>query len=180
MSKLLVIVDYQNDFVNGTLGFAGAETLEDGLYEKAQQTLQEGGYVLFTRDTHPIDYSDTREGKYLPVAHCIAGSKGHQLYGRLHEFEGAIQPHTLVVNKYTFGLHDIGAYVNALCEGAPDTIEVCGLVTDICVIANAILLHSAFPYADVRVLSALCGSGNKQNAANALALLQGMGIPTEA
>ncbi len=176
MKKLLVVVDYQTDFVDGALGFPGAEKLAPGIAAAVQATLATGGYVLFTRDTHQDDYLTTPEGEHLPVAHCIAGSAGHQLYGPLHRYETNILPHTTVVDKPTFGCANIGAYAAELCGGAPDYIEICGLVTDICVLSNAILLQSFFPLASLRVLAPLCGTGNQANGQKALDLLAGLGI----
>ncbi len=180
MKKLLVVVDYQKDFVDGALGFAGAERLEPGIVRAVERTMAEGGFVLFTRDTHPENYHATREGRFLPVAHCIAGSEGHQLYGGLHAYETGLRERVRVVDKPTFGCAGIGAAAAELCGGAPAVVELCGLVTDICVIANAILLHSALPEAEIRVLEGLVGSGNEASARAALAVMAGMGIEIEA
>ncbi|NLW78038.1 MAG: cysteine hydrolase [Ruminococcaceae bacterium] len=176
MKKLLVVVDYQNDFVSGALGFPGAEKLEAGIVHQVEATLAEGGQVLFTRDTHEADYLQTREGIHLPIPHCVEGSTGHQLYGKLHTYEEHRVPGTMLLDKPTFGCVDIGKKAAGLCGGAPDVIELCGLVTDICVIANAILLHSYFPKAQMRVLAALCGSGNAAGAQGALDIMRGMGM----
>lgn len=176
MKKLLVVVDYQNDFVAGALGFAGAEKLEESILAAVEQTLQEGGFVLFTRDTHAPDYLTTREGAYLPVAHCVQGTPGHQLFGRLHRYELHPEAHTALLDKFTFGAPHIGEEAVKLCGTPPDVVEVCGVVTDICVIANAILLHSFLPVAQIRVVSSLCGSGNAENAGKALDVLRGMGV----
>lgn len=176
MRDLLVVIDYQNDFVDGALGFAGAEALEPGILAAVQRQLDAGGCVLFTRDTHPVAYADTREGRFLPVPHCVAGTPGHQLYGELHRYETEVVPHTLVIDKPGFGSLDIAEQAHALCGGAPDRITLCGVVTDICVVTNALLLHTAFQQAEVAVDSRLCGSGNTANAAKALDLLRGMGI----
>lgn len=176
MKKLLVVVDYQNDFVNGALGFAGAEALEPGILSAIDATLHTNGYVLFTRDTHGPDYLETREGKHLPLPHCVEGTPGHALYGGLHRFETHSIPHTMLLNKPLFGCANIGIAAQQLCGGIPDEIEICGLVTDICVIANAVLLHSSFPLAEVRVLENLVGSENSTNARAALDVLRGMGV----
>lgn len=176
MKQLLVVVDYQKDFVDGALGFEDAQALEDGILKAIFATLAQDGYVLFTRDTHGADYLETREGKYLPAPHCIVGSAGHELYGRLHTFETDPQPHTAMLDKPTFGSPDIGDSATALCGGAPDVVTVCGVVTDICVIANTLALHAALPLANIQVDAALCGSGNEANAKKALDVLQGMGI----
>jgi nicotinamidase-related amidase len=176
MKKLLVVVDYQNDFVDGALGFTGAEKLEAGIVDAVEGTLATGGFVLFTRDTHPATYLDTREGKHLPVPHCLTGTPGRQLYGRLHRYEQASVPHTAVLDKPGFGSPDIVAAAARLCGGAPDLVELCGLVTDICVVTNALLLHTGLQDAQVRVLPALCGSGSAEGHQAALRVLRGMGL----
>ena len=76
MRELLVVIDYQNDFVTGALGNPAAAALEPGIAARVAAQLGRGGRVLFTRDTHGTDYLNTREGRFLPVAHCIKGSQG--------------------------------------------------------------------------------------------------------
>ena len=85
MKKLLIVVDYQNDFVDGTLGCVQALKIEEKLAEKIKEyrAMGENGQIIFTMDTHGEDYMDTQEGKHLPVPHCIKGTKGWQLYGRI-------------------------------------------------------------------------------------------------
>lgn len=178
MIKLLVVVDYQNDFVKGTLGFPGAEQLEQPILDAVRTTLGQDGFVLFTRDSHPRDYLSTREGRYLPVPHCIANTEGHNLYGRLHEYETNLFYGAAFLDKPTFGSPHIGQAAQALCGSVPDEITLCGLVTDICVIANAILLHSYFIGASIRVPRNLVGSGNPKAADAAFVILEGMGIDT--
>lgn len=81
MKKLLAVIDYQNDFVSGALGFPGAETIDHEIAHLVQAWLAMGDLVLFTLDTHQEDYLQTRESLALPVPHCLAGSFGAQLYG---------------------------------------------------------------------------------------------------
>ena len=80
MERYLFVIDYQNDFVDGALGFPGAERLDEGIAEKIRS--YEPGHVIFTRDTHEENYLETREGKLLPVQHCLRGSSGWALYGK--------------------------------------------------------------------------------------------------
>ena len=89
MSKLLVVVDYQNDFVNGSLGFPGAEALEEPICRKIEEYKARGDDVAFTFDTHGEDYLETQEGKNLPVTHCVRGMPGWELYGRVADYCGA-------------------------------------------------------------------------------------------
>lgn len=175
MKKLLVVVDYQNDFVTGALGNPAAQALEDGIAAKVTQYEQEGGYVLFTRDTHPADYLQTREGSFLPVPHCIRGSEGWHLYGKLAAYEQGLRDQVMVVDKPTFGCAALPGQVLTLCGGAPDEIELCGVVTDICVLSNAVMLHSHFLNAQISILRKLCAAATPENHQRALAVLAGMG-----
>ena len=164
MRELLVVIDYQNDFVTGALGNPAAAALEPGIAARVAAQLERGGRVLFTRDTHGTDYLNTREGRFLPVAHCIKGSQGW-----------GVRDGVSIVDKPTFGCAALPAEAEALCGGAPDSIEICGVVTDICVVSNAVLLHSAFLNARVAVLKDLCAAATPEGHARALALLAGMG-----
>ena len=87
MNKILVVIDYQKDFVDGTLGFDEAKLLEIGIYNKVNEYLRNDHRVIFTYDTHLDNYLETREGKNLPVIHCIDKTEGHELYGDLKEFK---------------------------------------------------------------------------------------------
>ena len=71
MKKLLIVVDIQNDFVDGALGTSEAQAIIPNVISKIQSW---DGDVLCTQDTHSDDYLSTREGKYLPVAHCVEGT----------------------------------------------------------------------------------------------------------
>ena len=111
MKKLLVVVDYQKDFVDGSLGFSGAEKLEGPIGEKIKEyrALGENGQIIFTMDTHDLHYMDTQEGKHLPVPHCIDGEDGWQLYGSI---AGLKDPDDLVFSKPTFGSYELGEYLH--------------------------------------------------------------------
>ena len=85
MARLLIVVDYQNDFVDGALGFPGAEKLHGPICDKIGEYRNRVDTVVFTKDTHRPDYLETQEGGTLPVIHCVWGTKGHDLYGKLEE-----------------------------------------------------------------------------------------------
>lgn len=178
MNKLLVVVDYQKDFVSGALGFAGAQALEQPILLRVRKTLDEGGKVLFTRDTHTADYLSTREGKFLPVPHCIEGTPGWHLEGELAAYEGGV-PGTALLDKPTFGAANIADAVRGLCGGEPDEIELCGVVTSICVVSNAVLLHSSFLNARITLLASLSAAPDPADQAAAERLLRGMGYGIE-
>lgn len=83
MKKILVVVDYQKDFVNGSLGFDKAVTLEKGIYQKIKQYKQNSDEIVFTFDTHNDNYLQTQEGRNLPVPHCLRNTEGWDLYGKI-------------------------------------------------------------------------------------------------
>lgn len=157
MKKLLVVIDYQKDFVDGTLGFKKAETLEAGIYNKVKDYLCRGDNVVFTYDTHFENYLCTREGRNLPVSHCIINSEGHDLYGRLKEFKGVRK--TFHCQKRAFGI-DPSTMIKLTKEvGADiDEIELVGVVSNICVISNAVTFQSQFVEATIVVDASLCAS----------------------
>ena len=125
----LFVIDYQKDFVDGALGFPGAEKL-DALI--AQRVREYGpGRVWFTRDTHFEDYLTTREGRHLPAPHCIKGSDGWQNYGetaKALEEVGAVG-----IDKLTFGMDVADPAILSLLPETAERIELCGLVSNICV-----------------------------------------------
>ncbi len=174
-NKLLVVVDYQNDFVTGALKNNEAIKLETGIDELVQNTLNDGGFVIFTKDTHEGDYLQSREGKHLPIPHCIENTNGHNLFGCLQKYENTQNNNILIVNKPTFGCANLPQYVLNLCKVQPDEISICGVVTDICVISNAIILHSAFTNATIKIHQNLCAATTIQGHNNAVSVLSGMG-----
>lgn len=152
--KCLIVVDYQVDFVSGSLGNAAAAALDAGIAARIRRARERGEDVIFTLDTHEDNYLFTREGKYLPVPHCIRGTEGHGLYG---EVAKARCPEDALFCKETFGSKELFAH---LLEKQYQEIELCGVVTNICVISNAVLAKTALPEADVRVNAALCASND--------------------
>jgi nicotinamidase-related amidase len=148
MTQLLIVVDYQNDFVDGALGFPGAEKLHEPICAKIEDYKQRGETVVFTKDTHQPEYLETQEGTNLPVIHCVRGTKGHDLYGRLEELAKGC----LVFEKYTFGSDRLFDYLRS--SGFAE-IELVGLVSNICVLSNAVLAKTALPEAKI-IVDASC------------------------
>lgn len=176
MKKATIIIDYQNDFVAGALGFPAAMALEGGLRELADDTIAAGEALFFTMDTHGEAYLSTREGQFLPVEHCLSGQDGWHLYGALRAFESDIR--VSLVEKPGFGSADLAGVVQKRCAGAPDVITLAGVVTNICVLSNAVLLQTAFPRAKIVVKKDLCAAPGDAHQ-NALALMAGLGIVLE-
>ena len=151
--KLFVIVDYQNDFVNGSLGFPGAELLDEGILRAAQKAYAASTHIAVTYDSHDENYLNTREGKALPVPHCIVVTPGWELYGKTGEWVKTI-PHT-VLKKKTFGCAP-----ESLLElpSSVTEIELCGLVTNMCVLSNVCCFQARYPKAQISVHAGLCAS----------------------
>ena len=173
MKKLLVVIDYQKDFVDGALGFEKAVTLEEGIFNKVNENLKEGNKVLFTYDTHEINYLQTREGKNLPIVHCIKGSEGHKLFGRLQKFEN--NKNVITYEKYGFGLapEDMVKISKEIGEDLEE-IEIVGVVTNICVISNFVMFQSQFRNAEVVVDGSLCASFDESLHEKTLDVIEGL------
>lgn len=158
MNKLLAVIDYQNDFVTGSLGFDSATEIDEGIAQLAQQYLAAGDHVLFTYDTHDDTYLETREGRALPIPHCNPQDTGWQLYGKTQEIcrETCQNSQIHNVNKHTFGMPPV-ELVKLHTELSDITeIMVVGVVTNMCVISNAVLLQAQWPEAQITIDAALC------------------------
>lgn len=168
--KALVVVDYQNDFVNGSLGFSGAEKLEDIILKKIADTRAQGGQVIFTFDTHGENYLETAEGRKLPVVHCVDGTEGHRLYGRVAQ---TVQDGDILIKKPAFGSLELA---DLLKKCAFDEVELCGLVTDICVVSNAIIAKAALPESRIVVDGSACATADPAAHERALSVMRGVQI----
>ncbi|MBE5781242.1 MAG: cysteine hydrolase [Clostridiales bacterium] len=172
MANVLIVVDYQNDFVDGALGFEGAELLSGGIVNHVNDALKQGDPVYLTLDTHFEDYMDTAEGKRLPIPHCIKGTKGHELYGALASYADA--PGVTVIEKPTFGSVDLAKAILDAHGKGPHTFHLMGLVTNICVLSNAALLKAAFPESEFIIHGDLCGGGDKALHEKGLDVMEGL------
>lgn len=168
-NNILVVVDYQKDFVDGALGFEKAKQLDIELAKKIKHHWDEDGTVIFTFDTHHTDYMNTIEGENLPVPHCIVGTPGWELYGnvnRVHNWGATNNKPYYDINKMTFGSTDLIDVFNKIVEEADGerhvTVEFTGVVTNICVISNAIIAKATVPNARIIINSSLCGSNDRE------------------
>ncbi len=143
MKKTLIVVDMQNDFVDGSLGTPEARQIVDKVREKIKACQAEGGEIIFTRDTHTKDYLNTNEGKHLPVEHCIQGTKGWQIV------DGLEVPGARYIDKPAFGWLDWK-------DMHLEEVELVGLCTDICVVSNALIIKAAYPEIKVSVDAGCC------------------------
>ena len=170
MTKVLIVVDYQNDFVTGSLGFEGAEALDDIICEKIKRYSEEGEAVIYTCDTHTDGYLATAEGRRLPVEHCIRGTSGWEIYGKVGQMVGR---GSAVFRKDTFGCLALGNYLD---EMQYKEVELCGLVSDICVFSNAVIAKAALPEAKIFVDARATGSSNREMQEKAFDMLENLHI----
>lgn len=164
--KALVVIDYQVDFVNGALGFAGAELLEPLIVEKINECRRNGGKVIFTLDTHGENYLNSAEGRKLPVAHCVKGTAGHELYG---EVAKRVREDDVMIEKPSFGSLELA---DVLKDGGFDQVEFCGLVTDICVVSNVVIAKAALPESRIVVDSKAVASFDNEKHKAALEVMK--------
>jgi len=166
--RALVVIDYQNDFVDGSLGFPGAEDLEEIIAGKVIDAKIAGDDIYFTRDCHGKDYLSTQEGRRLPVEHCIT-DHGKDLYGSLK----GLSEGCTVIDKPSFGSMDLMQVM--LTEGY-DEVELCGVVSNICVMSNAVLIKTALPEARVVVDARAVGSNDRKLNEEALDVMSSIQI----
>ena len=160
MGKAIIVVDMQNDFVDGALGTQEAQAMLPRLVEKLKAEQTAGTALVFTMDTHGTDYLETQEGKKLPVEHCIRGTTGWQIADALQPF---VRAAAAVIEKPTFGATALPAAIADY-----DEIEFVGLCTDICVISNALLLKAFYPEKRITVDASCCAGVTPESHANAL------------
>lgn len=172
MKKYLFVIDYQNDFVDGTLGFPGAETLDAGIAALVREYGE--GKVFFTRDTHAENYLETREGKLLPIVHCIKGTPGWEVYGETAK--ALAEVHAPGIDKRVFGMDLTDPATAAVLPEEADEIEIVGLVSNICVVSNAVVLQTKYPEAQIVVNAALTGSANADLHSKVMDVLEGFQV----
>ena len=150
--KILVVVDMQNDFVDGSLGTKEAVAIVDAVVKKVNEF---DGEVIFTRDTHFDDYMDSQEGKNLPVVHCVKDTNGWNVISVLDVIRKAKECNCY--DKPTFGCTVLAEDLKKSYEaGEIESVELIGLCTDICVVSNALLIKAFIPELPVSVDSACC------------------------
>lgn len=159
--KVLVVVDMQNDFIDGALGTKEAVAIVPNVKRKIKEF---DGEVIFTRDTHQENYMETQEGRNLPVKHCIEGTDGWEISDELKPLVKS-EP----INKPTFGSDELGRMLSEINEKeAIESIELIGLCTDICVISNAMVIKAFLPEVPISVDSACCAGVSVESHLRAL------------
>ena len=165
MRKILVVVDMQNDFIDGALGTKEAVAIVPAVRRKIEEF---EGTVLFTRDTHFENYPETQEGRNLPVLHCVKGTQGWQIRPELEELRN-----TEPIDKVTFGSAELGpALVRMNAEDPISEITFIGLCTDICVISNVMIAKAFLPEVPLVVDAACCAGVSPETHENALKAME--------
>lgn len=191
MNKFLVIVDMQNDFVDGSLGSDEAQSIVPNVVKKIEDTATDT-IMIFTKDTHGEDYLSTQEGQNLPIGHCIYRpgtiNEGWNLNKDVEAAWLSKQDKLIINNsvvnmfekdnntitKPTFGSVALAQGIQALLreEDPGIEIELVGLCTDICVISNAMLLKAFFPEAKISVDATCCAGVSPESHENALKAME--------
>lgn len=161
--KALIVVDMQNDFIDGALGTKEAQLIVPRVAEKIRGFQ---GAVIYTRDTHFDNYLETQEGRKLPVVHCIKGTEGHQLQKDI--LKACEEKQAAGIDKLTFGSRELPEFLQKTWPDGLESIELVGLCTDICVISNAMLLKAFFLETPVMVDAFCCAGVTPESHKNAL------------
>ncbi len=157
MKKILIVIDMQNDFIDGALGTKEAVSIVPNVVRKIQAYRElEEACILATRDTHKENYMETQEGQYLPVPHCIKGTKGWEIRPEILEAMGVSAEDPCIYNKPTFGSRKLAKAIRRMSKEEEIEIELVGLCTDICVVSNALMLKAFMPEVKISVDSACC------------------------
>ncbi|WP_027398672.1 cysteine hydrolase family protein [Anaerovorax odorimutans] len=156
MEKLLIVVDYQNDFVTGSLGFPKASKIENNIYNKVKSYQDKNYDVIFTLDTHYHNHDYNDEDRKLKIKNYENDNSGWDIYGKVEQLKNN---ETLEFSKFTFGSIDMAKF---LLGKDYDSVELVGVTTDVCVISNAILVKSALPETEI-IIDALCVASNNQS-----------------
>ena len=168
--KILIVVDMQKDFIDGSLGTKEAQAIAPNVKKKIEEAVQNGDIIIYTRDTHPVRYLKTKEGQKLPVEHCIKGTEGHKLYGKTAKM---VDFDSYIFDKPTFGSLELTVFLKA--EGY-DVVELCGLVSSICVLSNAVMAKAALPESQIIVDSKATPSFDMEMNIKALDILKNLHI----
>ena len=168
MKKVLVVVDMQNDFVDGALGTKEAVAIVPNVVKKIREF--DGDEIFVTYDTHYDNYLSTLEGQKLPVPHCIDGSYGHELNA---EIKAALAGrHYMDVIKAGFGSFSISRGLKDRYPGEEMEIELVGLCTDVCVVSNALIMRAGYPNAKITVDASCCAGVTPETRAAALTTMR--------
>ncbi|MCL2676806.1 MAG: cysteine hydrolase [Streptococcaceae bacterium] len=158
MKKALVLIDFQNDFINGSLGTKEAQIIVSSVLDKL--THYHDGALLATQDTHLENYLQTQEGKNLPILHCQKGSKGWEIHPQAQLFV-----YEKIFEKSTFASVELAEYIQ---NQEFEQVELIGLCTDICVVSNALLIKAYAPEIEIFIDASCCAGTTLEAHSSAL------------
>lgn len=167
--KVLIVVDMQNDFIDGSLANPSAQEIIPNVIKKIQDF--NGDLIIFTRDCHQDNYLETTEGKLLPIEHCIENTHGWQIHSDLMKVANEHPKPFYVVDKPTFGYKDWSTFFERHNIN-PTEIEIIGTCTDICVVSNTLILKAEYPDASITVDAACCVGLTKEKHTAALDVMK--------
>ncbi|MBP1591227.1 MAG: cysteine hydrolase [Oscillospiraceae bacterium] len=171
MKKILMVIDMQNDFIDGALGTGEAVNIVPAVVKAVNEF---DGDVIFTQDTHYEDYMNTLEGEKLPVKHCIKGTEGWEICDALKKTKAYKEGR--IIEKVTFGSEKLAELMK---EEKPDKVYMTGLCTDICVISNAMLIRAFSPETDITVYEDCCAGVTPESHRNALEAMKACQVTVE-
>ena len=160
MKKILIVIDMQNDFIDGVLGTGEAEGIVENVVKKIEA---HDGIIYATRDTHAEDYLNTNEGKHLPVKHCIKNTKGWEINPLVEKAMKNTYPAYKIVDKPAFGSLKLAELIKEEAENDEIEVELIGVCTDICVVSNALLIKASLPEIKVSVDESCCAGTTPEN-----------------
>ncbi|MGL4485131.1 MAG: cysteine hydrolase family protein [Anaerovoracaceae bacterium] len=181
MKKLLLVVDMQNDFIDGSLGIKEAQKIVPAVCNKIKEYMKAGDDIILTMDTHDTNYLETQEGKKLPVKHCIKGTEGWKINSLVADAAGVITGEygcmvapnppskVKVFEKPTFAGLEVAEYIKSQRY---HSIEVIGLMTDICVVSNALLLKAHHLEEEILVDESCCAGTSQEGHNSAINVMK--------
>ena len=166
MRKILLVIDMQNDFIDGALGTSEAVAIVDRVVEEIGK--YPAGDIIATRDTHGENYLNTQEGRNLPVTHCVKGTPGWELNPKI----AAALKNAAIIDKPSFGSKELAEQMAQMAQREELDITLVGLCTDICVVSNALLIKAFLPETPVRVIADCCAGVTPESHQAALKTMQ--------
>lgn len=175
--KVVIVIDMQNDFINGTLGTPEAAAIVSKVTKRIE-TAAKDELILFTQDTHQSNYLETPEGKKLPVIHCIEGTQGWELHPQIktaweanEQVISLAEPNDHIFLKDVFGSTELVAFLQAKQDQITE-IELLGVCTDICVVSNGLMIKNTLPELAIKVNKDCCAGATPQSHEAALEVMK--------
>jgi nicotinamidase-related amidase len=178
--RILVIVDAQNDFINGVLGNKECEAAVPNIVK----TIEKGySRIITTQDTHDANYLETQEGRRLPILHRQRGTIGYAINSDIITAlrQNGKKNHGVCIKKPTFGSVEVGKILKKFYEdlsrdGSEVEIHFTGFCTGICVISNVVIAKTFCPEARVCVIEDACACVTPETHETALKAMENLQV----